>query len=457
MKKIIVLLSLIIANQTIAAESVKNSIKKLNWNGIDVVYLEDNRFPTYDMVIYFADGALSDGKLPGLTQHALNLIDSGTSKLSQKEILDQIDFLGTEVGFDVTHEYTTFNMAGLSKDLKTALGQTCSLFREASYPIDVVKSEIEKEKSGLKTLVSSPQALAERVYREVQMGQTPYSYPVSGKLKDLDSYTSNDLRTQADYFFNKVKKRIYITGPKSVLEAKDILIDVCKFKGSSEDFERKITYQKKLHKNPELVFVPVPDANQVQVKIGRFLNSDEISDRNLALLASDFLGGGFTSKLMREVRVKRGLTYSIGAFISSQKEYGRAGISTFTKNETVNRLLEVIDGTVTSVKKGVTADELERTVTGLIGSHPFNFESNKAFLVQLLYLDHVGRDYDELFKFSDEIKTFSAKDVQAKIDQIFNLNKQTIFILGDKSLEKKLRTLPKKFGKLKIVDYKEFI
>jgi zinc protease len=188
------------------------------------------------------------------------------------------------------------------------------------------------------------------------------------------------------------------------------------------------------------------------------LNFDEINNRNLDALASDLLGGGFTSKLMREVRVKRGLTYSIGSYISSQKQYGRAGISTFTKNETVNRLVEVINDTVSKiVKQGISDEDLERTRMGLVGSHPFKFEDNKAYLLQLLYLDHVGFDYDELFSFADKLKNFSKKDVKNKVNQIFGMEKQTIFILGDKSIEKELKKLEKKFGKMTILDFNQFI
>lgn len=457
-KNIIALSLLLTSSAVYSNEKIKGMMKKLNWNGIDVVYLEDSRFPTYEMVMYFADGALSDGKTPGETEHAFNLMDSGTSKLTQEQILDQFDFTGTEIDSDTTHEYTTLSIAGLSKDLNSTMKQVCHVLRDGKYPAEVVKKELDKERSSYGTLVSNIQGLADRANREVSLSGTPYSYPVSGKLKDLDLYTSASLRTKMDYFLNTVKKRIYITGPTSVLEIEKILNEDCKLKGSSSDFVRTVDKKVTKKNSAEIVFVPVPDANQVQVRVGRFINPGELKDRNLDILASDLLGGGFTSKLMREVRVKRGLTYSIGSYISSQKEYGRAGISTFTKNETVNRLVEVIVDTVNKVKsKGLTKEELERGRSGLMGSHPFKFESNKAFLLQLLYLDHVGSDYNELFSFNEKIQKYSLKDVNKKIVDIFDPQKQTIFILGDKSLEKEIKKLPSKLGKLKILNYKDFI
>ena len=439
--------------------SIEDNIKRLNWNGIEVVYIEDSRFPTYDLTIYFADGALSEGKgQAGLSIHSFNLMDSGTDKLSQKEILEELEFLGTDFGADVTHEYTTLNVSGLTKDLKSSMTQICSLMRSATFPEAVIRKELELERTGLQSMVASPQALSERVFREISMSNTPYAYPVAGKMADLKQLNSAALRTHLNYFLDNVKKRIYVTGPKSVLKLEKILENDCKFKGSATDFVRSVEAPKKRLNKTEFVFVPVPDANQVQLRVGRFLNSDETSERSLDALASDFLGGGFTSRLMREVRVKRGLTYSIGSFISTQKQYGRSGISTFTKNQTIDRLIEVIDESVTKIsKEGITQEDLARSTDGMIGSYPFKFENNRAFLAQLLLLDHIGRPYSDLFEFKESVAKYDAKDVAKKIENVFSMKSQVILVLGDKSIEPKLRKLTKKYGPLKVVDYKPYL
>lgn len=66
MKKPLILLALLSHFRRFSATakpvSIEDNIKRLNWNGIEVVYIEDNRFPTYDLTVYFADGALSEQK-----------------------------------------------------------------------------------------------------------------------------------------------------------------------------------------------------------------------------------------------------------------------------------------------------------------------------------------------------------------------------------------------------------
>ena len=93
----------------------------------------------------------------------------------------------------------------------------------------------------------------------------------------------------------------------------------------------------------------VPKANQAQVRIGRILDREEIRDIPLLMFSSKFLGGGFTSQLMKSVRVKSGLSYSVGAFAAGERGYGSSGISSFTKNETIVDLIETIKNTVDEV------------------------------------------------------------------------------------------------------------
>lgn len=440
-------------------QTIEENIKKLNWNGVEVVYIEDSRFPTYDLTIYFADGALSDGaKTKGLTNYSFGFTDAGTTTLTQEQILDQMEFYGTEIGTDVTHEYSTVAVSGLAKDLNTSMTMVCSLLRDGTYPEKVIKKELAQTKAGLQSLVSSPQALAERVFREISLGGSEYSYPVAGKVADFKTYNSKALKEKMNYFLDSVKKRIYLTGPKTILSVEKVFKDNCRFAGSDKDYVRSATKADTREARGQFVFVPVPDANQVQVKIGRYLNSTEVNDRNLDALASEFLGGGFTSKLMREVRVKRGLTYSIGSYISTQKQYGRSAISTFTKNETIDKLIEVIDQTLADIKKdGVKKEELSLALEGMVGAQPFKFENNRAFLAQLLYLDHIGKPYSDLFDFKDAVVKYGPTEVEKKLNSVFDMQRQVIFVLGDKKILPSLKKLEKKFGKLKVVDYKPFI
>lgn len=441
-----------------ASFDIQKNIQKLDWNGIEVTYLEDSRFPTFDLAIYFADGAISDldSKVGGETQSAFSMTMLGTKKYSREVLSEKFEFFGADSDVNVTHEYSTISLSGLAKDILPLTKLTCEILTEATFPTSEIQKVVNVQKSQSRALENNHGALAGRIFREVSLEGTPFSYPTSGKLSDLDKIQSEKLKAKMDYFLTKVKKRIYITGPKSVLSIKDVINKECGFTGETSQFVRTPTYKKKEQNDRTIVFAPVEKANQVQVMLGSFLNKDELKEDELNYLASEFLGGGFTSKLMQEIRVKRGLTYSVGAIISSQKTYGRAVISTFTKNETILELINVLTKAIdTSAGKNhkINPKQLGLVKQGVVGSYPFKFENNGQFLGELMMMDHSGQSYDDIFKFQERVSKFNELDVARVIENVFGRKRQTIFVLGDKSLLTKL----KKLGPVRVVNFKDYI
>lgn len=437
---------------------IQKNIQKFDWNGIEVTYLEDSRFPTFDMAVYFADGAISDldSKVGGETEAAFNMTMLGTKKYSREVLSEKFEYFGASSDVNVTHEYATLSLSGLSKDIVPLTKLTCEILTEATYPKDEIQKVVNVQKSQARALENNHGALAGRIFREVSLEGTPFSYPTTGKLRDLDKIQGEKLKEKLNYFLAKVKKRVYLTGPKSVLSIKDVLNKDCGFTAETSEFVRTPTYKNREQKERTIVFAPVEKANQVQVMVGSFLNHDELKEDELNYLASEYLGGGFTSKLMQEIRVKRGLTYSVGAIISAQKTYGRAVVSTFTKNETITELINVLSTAIeTSAgkKHQINPKQLALVKQGVVGSYPFKFENTGKFLGELMMMDHTGQSYDDIFKFQERVSKFNEDDVARVIEQVFGKKRQTIFVLGDKSLLPKL----KKLGPVRVVNFKEFI
>ena len=452
--KNISLASLILINSS-ALGFGKDRIEKLNWNGIDVTWLKDDRFPTYNVKIHFGDGALSDhSKRRGETSMMFKMLDKGTRRFSQKDISDHLEFYGTQWGSFVSHESVVYEVSGLVKDMAPSMKKICHLFKDARYTNAELKKYKRMLKNSAKSAVKNHSAIASASFRELSLKGTPYSYPVSGKITDRKKVSSKNLKRKLSYFNNEVRKKIYITGPKGVLGLEKIIKNDCGWTGNEKQYERVVKYEpKKKSLTPTIYLVAVPKANQSQVRLGRFLNQGEYEDGELSSLATEFLGGGFTSKLMREIRVKRGLSYTVSAFAGGQRQYGRSVISTFTKTKTTNEILHVIKNVLNDVKtNGIIPEELERARGSLVGSFPFRFESSTAYIQQLMHLDDINKSYKSLYEFPEIIKGFKEPVVRKKLDSLFNWQNLTIVVVGPKSLKKQLS----EFGKVIKVPYKEF-
>lgn len=450
-----ILLLIFIFTATLANADIKDKIQHLNWDGIDVVWLEDERFPTYSIEIYFADGGLSDEKgYEGESNMMFDLLDSGTRRFSHQDIVDNLEFYGVSYGASVTHEFSSYSISGLVKDITPTMKKICHIFNDATFPKVVIEKELKRVENDLINMVNSQGGLASRAFRELSLEGSGFEYPSSGKLKNIKRFSEDRFRKKLDYYNKKVKKRIYIAGPKDSLSVKNIFHSDCNWK-SDVDFVREPKLSQKLISDSSTIhLITVPQANQSQVRVGRFLKEDEVNNEELKYLVSEYLGGGFTSQLMREIRVKRGLTYGINSYIGSQKYYGRAIITTSTRNEKVSEMITEIKNVLDKLNAG-QVDEVDftRARGSLSGGHPFRFENLDSFLNQLMFYDHIKRDYSELYSFQDKVNALKVEDMVAESNRVFDWSKQTIVVLGPKSLAKELKA----FGKVKIHNYRDFL
>lgn len=452
--KILIVLSLLISTAN-AKNYLDDNLKKMNWGGMDVIWLEDDSLPTYDVSVYFNEGALGDRKnLNGETELMFSQLTSGTHRFSQKEIVESLEFYGANYGSKVTHEYSTFSVSGLVKDFVPTMKMICHLFEDATFP----KKEIAKVKSralaGFKAMVTNHSKLASRAFRYESLRGSGFEMPTSGTIKSMKRLKSKDLAARLKFFNESAVKRIYIKGPKETSSLKNIILNDCRWKQGAK--ERKIPVVSKLPDNKKIIFVPVPNSNQAQVRVGRIIKTDEVlgGKEELKSFSANFLGGGFTSRLVQKLRVEKGLTYSAGAYASEQKNYGRSGISTFTKNETI---LELLDSIKMVIEKSSTNADLEPfnlSKKNIKGNYLLGLESTSDFLQNLLHFDHIQKSYEEIYKFSGIMDKVSKQDLESMIKQLYSWESQTVLILGNKKL---VKVLEKAGYKVVVKDYKKYL
>ena len=153
---------------------------------------------------------------------------SGTSKESQREISEFFDFYGVNLKNSVTHEYSVYTVQGLTKDIGPVMSKVCELFNDAQYPQKELASYISRSKSQLKNLVTSHSSLADRIFRQISLSETPYAIPVEGTLGTFDKLNPNGLKERLSEL-NHSKKVLYLTGPSDIYKLKEIIANKCKW------------------------------------------------------------------------------------------------------------------------------------------------------------------------------------------------------------------------------------
>jgi zinc protease len=123
-------------------------------------------------------------------------------------------------------------------------------------------------------------------------------------------------------------------------------------------------------------------------------------------------GGGFVSRLMDEVREKRGLAYSVYSYFMPMQQPGAFQIGLQTKKEQADEALKLVRETVsTFVEKGVTEKELRAAKDNIIGGFPLRIDSNKKILDYLSVIGFYQLPLTYLDDFTGKVDKVTTKQI----------------------------------------------
>nr|WP_323054954.1 insulinase family protein [Dechloromonas sp. A34] len=124
-------------------------------------------------------------------------------------------------------------------------------------------------------------------------------------------------------------------------------------------------------------------------------------------------GGGFVSRLIKEVRDKRGYAYSVYSYVAPLRQAGPFQIGLQTKRsqagEAIKVASEVLDG---FLKDGPTADELTAAKANLTGSFPLRLDSNKKLLDNTAAIGFYGLPLDYLDQYQTKVQAVTADAIR---------------------------------------------
>ncbi len=434
--------------------SANLDLQKTSWGTTPVYYLSEKKLPLFTLIIEFESGATDDrSAYLGETKAALDLLFSGTDKFSKNELTDFMDFHAADVNSSVTHEVSTVKIHGLYHHFRPVIQKVCHGLSASLYPAEQVAAYKKIRTNALENLVANPSAVAARAFRRISMAGTAEEYPVGGTLKTISRLNSQVLQERLQTLRTTAAVKIYLSGPAEIKGQADFMLKHCSWLASKSANHKPPKENTKVYsrKTPMagIYLLPLPQSTQAQVQIGRYLPAKLSSSHFVSFqILGALLGGNFTSLLMEEIRGKRHATYGIYAAISPQKNYGRAVISTSTKND---RLVEVLEVTKDILGKVQQGNFSQKKFTGskafLKGSYLFQFEKNDALLSQISYLQHIGKGISVLENFGNLVDQTTRDEVIELSKEVFSSERVIILVAGGKEL---LRGL-KKLGKVEVL------
>jgi len=384
---------------------------------VPLIFEEDKRLPLATMQFIFQNsGSITDTKKAGLAKFSARVMSEGTKKLGSSAFAEALESKAIHISASAGKETFVVEVGCLKDEFAQGLKYFDSLLKDPNFS-DEVMSKIKTTTIGsLSAKANDFDYVASTELKALLFKNTPLANPSSGTIKSVQSINLNDVKSFLKEHLVSSRLIVVIGGDVDIKSAKLKIQNIIK---SMPNGEMEVLKHYEVSKKASESILK-KDTKQAYVYFGSPYNmSVDSEDYYKARVATFILGtGGFGSRLMEEIRVKKGLAYSAYARVSVSKSSSYMTGYLQTKLESLEDAKKTVKEVVAEfVKNGVTKEELEQTKKFLLGSEPLRVETmgqrlNRTFM-EFYKGQELGHSVNELKK----IKDLKLKDLNAFIKE----------------------------------------
>ncbi|NIO10510.1 MAG: insulinase family protein [Deltaproteobacteria bacterium] len=320
-------------------------------------------------------------KQSGISHFIEHLLFKGTERRSAARIAEEMDSVGGVLNAFTGKETTCYYAKVLDENLPLALDVLTDLFLHSVFDRD----EIDRERSvviqEICQVEDAPDDYVHDLFNRDLFGDHPLGRPICGEVTTVSNFKRAEfLKFVRDRY---LPGRVIIAGAGN-LRHEDLLERVKREFSSLQVRPLKGNSSRPVQRKG--VFKHSKALEQVHLCLGVGGIHQSHEKRYVAYLLSTILGGGMSSRLFQEVREKRGKVYSIYSFLSSYCDVGYLAVYAGTKTEWVEEVVDLVSSEMNRMAGGdVSADELERAKSQLIGNMILGLESTDS------WMSHIAR------------------------------------------------------------------
>jgi zinc protease len=363
----------------------------------------------------------------GLARLAARGLLLGTSRRTVTAFNEELDFMGASLNASVGRDYATLSLRVLKKDMEKGFGLFMDALTQPAFPEEQIKREVEKTLGAIRSAEDDPGEVAEKEFQKTLFPGSPYGHPAEGTKESLPRLTRETITRFYQTHYHSNNAILTIVGDISMDEVKGKLLPaLVKWPMGKVPTE---SFKSAFEKNHKTVRIdrPITQANIILGHQGVSRNNPDY----YALTVMNYIlgGGGFSSRLVEEIRIKRGLAYSVYSFFDPGKYPGSFQIVLQTKNASAR---EAVSLSLQEMERIQTEPVLEKELEGakkyLIGSFPMRLDTQAKltnFLSQVEYYA-LGSDYPE--KYPSLINAVSRQEV-LRVAKTYLHPKNTILVV----------------------------
>lgn len=457
MKRIFTLLfvtvaALLICGQVALAKIVLPTMSdKTLDNGLKIIVVENHEQPVVSMRLLVKSGTASDGKgKAGLANLTADLLRKGTATRDATKISEEIDFVGGNLGARAELDATNVTSEVLTKHFDVGLTLLTDIVLNPTFAESEIDRLRKQTLAGLMAQKDDGGTIADIQYSQFLFGEHPYGQPSSGTVESVSDITRDDIVNFWKTNFIPENSVLFVAGD---VTAADVFTKVTAQLGGwpKGNLPKADPAPAPKINGTRVVLINKGDATQANVKVGH-LGIDRYNPDIYAVRVMNYIlgGGGFRSRLMSDIRDKRGLTYGISSQFSFDRYPGDFTVTVATRTDST---APAIAATIEHLKQirqtDVTAEELKETISFYSGYFPRQFETPDQVANQLSIVELYGLDKDYLSKYIDNIAAVTVPAVRAAAEKYIDPNNLLIVVVGKAD---DLREKLKQFGPVTELD-----
>ncbi len=412
-------------------------------SGAKVWLVESPSIPMVDIQVAFDAGARREPQdQAGLATALAMMTDKGVKAQGQQPALDE-NALGESwadlgASFDAGAGKDSFNYSLRSLTVPDLLQRSVQLaarqIAHPSLPADVWQRDRARWSASIAESNTRPGTVAGRAFTQAVYGGHPYGWRTTEQT--LAKIDVKAIRAFHDQYIQACRAKVSVVGAVDKAQA-DALVTQLLSQLPKDDGKGcqplPAVAEVPALKAAQDVRIPFQSA-QAQVLIGQPGIKRNDPDF-LALLVGDHIlgGGGLVSRLMEEVREKRGLTYGVSSSFSPGLHAGAFVVSLQTRPDQAEQARQVAQETLAKfVAEGPTEQELRDAKDNLIGSFALRIDSNRKLLANVANIAWNDLPLDYLDHWTDKIEALTVNDVRSAMQRAIQPDRMVTVVLGEK-------------------------
>lgn len=379
--------------------------------GIEAWLVESHDIPFLALEIRFRGGASLDapGK-DGAINLMTGLLEEGSGDMDAREFARARDALAASFSFDTGLDAVRVSAKMLTENRDAALAILRQALVAPRFDADAVERVRGQVISNIRSDAKDPRAIASQTFDAMAFGDHPYAKPVNGTEDSVNALTRDDLIAAKNRVI--ARDRLYVAAVGDIdADALGDLLDTL-FEGLPEDgapMPGPAEYDLK----GGTTVVPY-DTPQAVAIFGHYGIARDDPDFFPAFVMNEVLGaGGFGSRLMEEVREKRGLTYGVYSYLYTMDHADLVLGQVASANARIAEAIDVIrDEWTKMAEAGVSEEELGAVKTYLTGAYPLRFDGNGPIARILVGMQMEGLSPDYVNTRNDKVMAVTVEDIR---------------------------------------------